>query len=101
MHQNVEAFAVEHQPWHDALELFCLKDDVELRDWVRSARLIAERAGFYGETADDGIAQPFGDRPGGGIEIDMGVITSGLGHCKSSCCFVRFMRRFRPALPIF
>jgi hypothetical protein len=37
---------VQHQPRHDFLEFFGLKDDVELRDRVRAYRLIAEGAGL-------------------------------------------------------
>ena len=39
MHENVEAFAGEHQPRHDALELRVLENDIELRDRMRAARL--------------------------------------------------------------
>ena len=35
MRQDVEAFAVEHQPGHDALEGVCLEDDLHLRHRMR------------------------------------------------------------------
>ena len=64
------------------LELFGLEDDVELRDRVRADRLVAEGAGLDGEFVDDRVAQAFGDRLGGGVVIDVGVIAFEFGHWR-------------------
>ena len=80
MDEHVEAFAVEHEPGHDVLEFRGLEDDVELRDWVRASRLIGEGAGLDCELTDDRVAQPFGDRPLRGFEIDVGVIAFDFSH---------------------
>jgi hypothetical protein len=74
MDQHVETLAVQHQPRHDSLELLSLEDDVELRDRVRADRLVAEGSGLDSELADDRVTQPLGERPGGGVVINMGVI---------------------------
>ena len=80
MHENVEAFAVEHEPGHELLELRCFEDDVELGDGMRAARLIGQNPRLDFELADDRIAQFFGDRPSRGIEIDVSVIALVLDH---------------------
>src|ERR1700722_18543569 len=80
MNKNVEALAVEHQPRHDTLVRLSPENDVELRDRVWTSRLIGEGARFDGEPTDDRVSQALGDRSGGGVEIDMGVIANGYGH---------------------
>src|SRR5262249_20009037 len=84
MNENVEALAVQHQPRHDVLELRGLEDHVELRDGMRSSRLVAESAGLDGELAYDRVAQSLGNRLRRGIVIDVGVIAFELGHCMLS-----------------
>ena len=54
--ENVEVRMVQHQPRHDFLKFFGLKDDVELRDRVRSDRLIAEGAWLYGKLFNDRVS---------------------------------------------
>jgi len=80
MNENVEALAVQHQPGHDVLKLFGPEDDRELRDRVRTSRLVAKGSGLDGELADERVAQPFGGGPGGGIVIDVSVIAFDFGH---------------------
>src|SRR4051812_14842176 len=85
MDENVQSLAIEHEPRHEVLELRRLEDDVELRDGVRPSRLVGEHAGLADERRRDRVAQPFGERPRGGIEIDVRVVALALDHCVSSC----------------
>jgi hypothetical protein len=89
MDENVEALTVQHQPRHDFLEFCGLEDDVELRNWVRASRFIAEASRLYRESSDDGVPQALGDPPGSGIIVDMSVIAFDLGHATSPLVFTR------------
>src|SRR6201997_4614201 len=80
MDEYVEALAVQHQPRDDVLKLPGLEDDAELRDRVRTDRLVAEGSGSDGEPVDDRLTQPLGGRPAGLVVIDMGVIAFEFGH---------------------
>src|SRR5262249_40307706 len=88
MDENVKALAVQHQPRHDVLELRDLEEQVELGERKRASRLIPESAGLYSELAEDRVAKAFGNRPGGGIVIDVGVIAFEFAHA-CSCRFAR------------
>src|SRR6266496_1577958 len=80
MDENVEAVAVQHQPWHNLLKFGRLEDDVELRDRMRAARLVAQRAAFDLELADQRLAQLGRPRLGLGIVIDVSVIAFVFTH---------------------
>jgi len=94
MDENVEALTVQHQPRYDILELSSLEDDVELRNWVRTSRFIAEGSRLYGEFSDDCAPQSLGDPPGSGTIIDMSVIAFDLGHATSPLVFSRYQSTF-------
>jgi hypothetical protein len=57
MDENIEGLVVQHQPRHDFLEFFGLKDNVELRDRVWAYRLIAEAAGPHSKLFKDRVSQ--------------------------------------------
>src|SRR5262249_38706796 len=94
MDEDVESFAVQHQPRHEFLELSGLKDDVELRNGMRASRFVAERSRFYGEFSDDRVPQTLGDPTGSGIIIDMSVIAFDFGHATSPLVFTRYQPIF-------
>src|SRR2546423_527369 len=83
VHEHVEPVAVQHQPRHDVLKFRRLKDDVELRDRMRPARLVAEAAGLDLELADNRLAQFGRLRLGRGVVINVGVIAFDFGHLVS------------------
>src|SRR5579875_18595 len=76
MHQDVETFAVQHQPRYDGGELGGIEDDLELRDGVRADRLAAGTAALDAKPLHELLAQPLGERAGAGIVIDMRVIAA-------------------------